>query len=58
MKTNPVISISAGFLHLDIAPGIGGSIARFYSKEMPPARQAATNSVFRSTIVSARTMRA
>ena len=33
MKTNPVISISAGALHLDIAPAIGGSIARFYSKE-------------------------
>ena len=33
MKTNPVISISAGALHLDIAPAIGGSVARFYSKE-------------------------
>jgi aldose 1-epimerase len=33
MNTHPVISISAGALHLDIAPGIGGSIARFYSKE-------------------------
>lgn len=33
MKNKPVISISAGPLHLDIAPGIGGSIARFYSKE-------------------------
>src|SRR5258706_8028646 len=33
MKAHPVISISAGALHLDIAPGIGGSMARFYSKE-------------------------
>ena len=33
MKTKPVISISAGTLHVDIAPGIGGSIARFYSKD-------------------------
>src|SRR5882724_3781187 len=33
MKKDPVISISAGALHLDIAPGIGGSIARFYGKE-------------------------
>ena len=33
MKTNPVISICAGALHLDIAPAIGGAIARFYSKE-------------------------
>jgi aldose 1-epimerase len=48
MKSKPVISISAGPLHLDIAPGIGGSIARFYSKEkaqsldwMRPATQEA-----------------
>jgi hypothetical protein len=33
MKTNPVISICAGALHVDIAPAVGGSIARFYSKE-------------------------
>jgi aldose 1-epimerase len=33
MKDRPVIGISAGALHLDIAPAIGGSIARFYSKE-------------------------
>jgi aldose 1-epimerase len=33
MKNKPVISISAGTLHVDIAPGIGGSIARFYSKD-------------------------
>jgi aldose 1-epimerase len=33
MKDKPVISISAGALHLDIAPQIGGSIARFYSKD-------------------------
>jgi aldose 1-epimerase len=31
--TSPVIGISAGALHLDIAPAIGGSIARFCSKE-------------------------
>ncbi len=33
MKDKPVIGISSGALHLDIAPLIGGSIARFYSKE-------------------------
>ncbi|MEO8163951.1 MAG: aldose 1-epimerase, partial [Betaproteobacteria bacterium] len=33
MKNNSLISISAGPLHLDIAPDIGGSIARFYSKD-------------------------
>ncbi len=33
MKTTPIISISAGALHVDIAPAIGGAIARFYSKE-------------------------
>jgi aldose 1-epimerase len=33
MKSKSVISISAGNLHLDIAPATGGSIARFYSKE-------------------------
>ncbi len=33
MKNNSLIDISAGSLHLSIAPAIGGSIARFYSKE-------------------------
>ena len=33
MKTSPLISICAGHLHVDIAPEIGGSIARFYSRE-------------------------
>jgi aldose 1-epimerase len=33
MKDKPVISIAAGALHLDLAPGVGGSIARFYSKD-------------------------
>jgi aldose 1-epimerase len=33
MKSKPVISISAGNLHLDVAPATGGSIARFYTKE-------------------------
>ncbi len=33
MKDKAVISICAGALHLDIAPSIGGSITRFYSKE-------------------------
>ncbi len=33
MKNNPLISIVAGSLQLSIAPGIGGSITRFHSKE-------------------------
>ena len=33
MKDKPIISIAAGALHLDLAPGVGGSIARFYSKD-------------------------
>ncbi|MEO8156353.1 MAG: aldose 1-epimerase [Betaproteobacteria bacterium] len=37
MNDKAVISISAGALHLEIAPSIGGSIARFYSKEKGPS---------------------
>ena len=33
MNQDPIINISAGALHLDIAPGIGGSIARFYTEK-------------------------
>jgi len=33
MNDKPVISIAAGTLHLDLAPGVGGSISRFYSKD-------------------------
>ena len=33
MNDDVIISMSAGALHLDVAPGIGGSIARFYTEE-------------------------
>jgi aldose 1-epimerase len=36
MNDKPVISIAAGTLHLDLAPGVGGSISRFYSKDKGP----------------------